>query len=1085
MNGFQFIKRNLVYFRWRNLFLALGISISAAVITGSLMVGDSVKFSLNQMVDYRLGEIDYAIKSGDRFFSFELAARLSENLQTEAAPVLLTEGVGVAGGGRLRIPGVQVLGVSEEFDRMGGSANFYSELEAGEIILSENLAFKLGLKPGDDILMRIKRTSLIPLNAPFVSDADNIVSSRFTIKAIAGKDELGLFNLNNSQTSPFNAFVLHSELCDIMDFENKSNIILLKTDGKHNDKTIFEAIKEEWTLEDAGIKLEKIEELAEYNLRSERVFFDVNISGSLLNNSASFRPYLSYFVNKLASNNSSTPYSFVSTLPSSELKENEVVINSWLANDLGITTGDSLEMEYFIVGPLRELNIDQKTFIVKSVKAIKGRFADKNLMPDLPGLSDAGNCRDWETGVPIKLDDIRDKDEDYWKDYKGIPKAFISINSATQIWGNRFGDYTGFRISSAVNTRENIENMTLSALNPENLGFKVEHLKESGRIAANNGVNFSELFAGLSFFLLAGGVILTVLLFLLNLEGRKEQISILSNFGIPQKKIRKWLFAEGIIIAAAGVLLGILLAVYYNKIVFSALNTIWNEIVRTDVLSIDIKFTSLLAGGLITFFISVLTIYFPLNKFLKSGFRQLQSRNETLKFKSHRGVYQLLSVITGLAGLFLLGLQFINREVVNESVFFLAGGLFLISGLTAFYSKLKLPISDKPGSLSFFNLAIRNLHRNPVRSLIVVILFSLGSFLVLTTGSNRKDLFKNADSLSSGTGGYLFYSESTAPVLYNLNLPEVRYEFGLDSDYEFVQFRKSEGDDASCLNLNKISTPTILGVDPEKLEGRFSFVTSTDFLDENSPWKSLNRELSSRLVPAIADETVIKWSLGMKVGDTLKYLDSNGEELNLLLIGGLAPSIFQGNVIIADKNFLKAFPENSGTKVFLIDGDRNDSTEIFRETSMGLRDFGWDIQLSAARLSEFNSVTNTYLTIFMVLGALGLLLGTIGLAVVLFRSMEDRKQEFAVLRALGFKIKKIKKYIRLEFFSLLIIGSGIGFISAVISTLPALISEHSGSSFKGILLIMLLLLLNGFIWIYGLTAIGLKQGNIIHSLRND
>ena len=74
------------------------------------------------------------------------------------------------------------------------------------------------------------------------------------------------------------------------------------------------------------------------------------------------------------------------------------------------------------------------------------------------------------------------------------------------------------------------------------------------------------------------------------------------------------------------------------------------------------------------------------------------------------------------------------------------------------------------------------------------------------------------------------------------------------------------------------------------------------------PGAHWNRILPGGLIPAIADETVIKWGLGLEVGDTLHYINSNGGTMELLLIGGLAPSVFQGNVIISNQRFLEQFP---------------------------------------------------------------------------------------------------------------------------------------------------------------------------------
>jgi len=323
------------------------------------------------------------------------------------------------------------------------------------------------------------------------------------------------------------------------------------------------------------------------------------------------------------------------------------------------------------------------------------------------------------------------------------------------------------------------------------------------------------------------------------------------------------------------------------------------------------------------------------------------------------------------------------------------------------------------------------------------------------------------------------------PVLQKLNDPQVKYDFGLGDGYSFVQFRKASGDDASCLNLNKIINPQVLGVDPAGLDGRFSFVTRTPYLDENQPWLSLEEELPGGLIPAIADETVIKWGLGLSVGDTLHYTNSNGGSMDLLLIGGLAPSVFQGNVIISNDNFIEQFPESSGTHVFLVDGAVSDTATISSELGRGMRDLGWDMDLTATRLAEFNSVTNAYLSIFMALGALGLLVGTFGLVVVLFRSILERKQELALLKAVGFERRQIRKLVVREYMILLLAGIGTGFASAVVATLPSLINPQTGTSYSSILLWLLVLVINGWIWIELVSRSALKRKSIYSALRND
>jgi len=423
--------------------------------------------------------------------------------------------------------------------------------------------------------------------------------------------------------------------------------------------------------------------------------------------------------------------------------------------------------------------------------------------------------------------------------------------------------------------------------------------------------------------------------------------------------------------------------------------------------------------------------------------------------------------------------------VVNVPLFFGAGGLLLVSSVLCFLWFLGEKQHPSGEEFDLSSLGWKNAARNRTRSMSIVVLFSIGAFLVITTGSNRKDLFRGAGDRTGGTGGFLYYAESTLPVLRQLNDPGVRAETGLEGDYEIVQLRVAEGDDASCLNLNKIVNPRILGVDPGDLEGRFSFVTSSDELDTDCPWCSLEKELDGGVIPALADETVIKWGLGLEVGDTLRYTDSGGGTMELLLVGGMAPTIFQGSVVISNDRFLEHFPESSGTRVFLVEGQMADTAVIASELGRAMRDLGWEMELASVRLAAFNSVTNAYLSIFMVMGALGLLLGTFGLVVVLSRSIQERRQEIGLLKAVGFGRAGIRRLVTREYMILLLAGIATGFVTAIVATLPSIVSVHTGTSFTTILAWLVILLVNGWIWIRLVTWSALRDPDINRRLRND
>ena len=79
MTWLRLILQNLLYFRKANLSILAGVVIGTAVLTGALITGDSVRYSLLRITGDRLGKIRFALHTDDRFFSRELAESLSRD----------------------------------------------------------------------------------------------------------------------------------------------------------------------------------------------------------------------------------------------------------------------------------------------------------------------------------------------------------------------------------------------------------------------------------------------------------------------------------------------------------------------------------------------------------------------------------------------------------------------------------------------------------------------------------------------------------------------------------------------------------------------------------------------------------------------------------------------------------------------------------------------------------------------------------------------------------------------------------------------------------------------------------------------
>jgi putative ABC transport system permease protein len=885
--------------------------------------------------------------------------------------------------------------------------------------------------------------------------------------------------------------------------------VLLVAEGISGEELI-QKLRSSWNLDDVNLAIRENQELNYTELISDRVFVEPAVEQFCLKQVSSSQAIFSYFINEFELNGKQTPYSFVSG--ASSLSGNQIDISEWLAKDLTAKVGDEVKVSYFEVGPLRRLVQKDTTFVVHSIFRMEGEKADPQLAPVIPGLSDAGNCRDWKTGVPVDLKKIRTKDEDYWKAHKGTPKAFVSLETAQKLWGNRFGQSTAIRMDGLK--KAEFENQLLSGLLPSQLGFEVRDVKTDGLAAASGGTDFGGLFIGLSFFVLFAAVLLAFLLFKLYLGFRKTEIGTLTALGFSFPAIRKLFVAEASVFVLAGILLGIPFSIWYNHLILQAINTIWVDIVRTSIVNIHIRPVSLMMGSLIIATMSITAIWLILNSFLKNEIVVLQKGTESKKYHFLQSRKQLntiesngkttashrlpppsvvnsgkLSLRLGLS-LILLSLAILfsmgfRSGEINPEMFFISG-FGLLHGLILIFDfwMRRLAVHEKAMDFSFRSFFLKRIAGERRRNVMIVSFLSVGVFMVVSTGLNRKDLTSNAELPSSGTGGYDFFVETTMPVLFDANTPKGREDLDIPENAQIVQFQLQPGDDASCLNLNKISRPRLIACNPAAFDqrGAFTFATRTDDLDAQHPWLTLNKTLAGDVIPAIADQTVIQWGLMKKVGDTLLYKTEDGKDLKLKLVGGLANSIFQGNVIIAEEHFYRAFPSVSGSNVFLV--DVSDTASVASDLQTGMRNYGPEISRTTDRLLSFYTVENTYLNIFLMLGALGLLIGTLGLGILIFRITFEQIPEYALLLSLGFSKPIIQRMVIREKAFLMIVSVLIGLIPAVLSGLPTLLSSLYASLWIWLPAISVLVILSGAVFSFVAIRMAFKQ-NLVQALRNE
>ncbi|MFP4471939.1 MAG: FtsX-like permease family protein, partial [Bacteroidales bacterium] len=616
MHPLTFIIRSLWYFRRRHLAVFAGTLISAAVLTGALVVGDSVKYSLRQIVEARLGNTAFALQTGDRYVDVALAERIGAELDTRSAPLLMMQGVARNPAGGSELNRVQVIGIDKEFGELTGKN--IPLPRKGEALISTNTAERLNVSAGDFILIRVNESSPIPVNAPFAAETST-VALRLKIAAVLGAEEMGRFSLQSIQSAPFNVFVSMKELSAKLNLENRVNTILLS--GNDLDKKkVKQTFARSWKLTDAGLQIRRLDQ-GFIELTTDRIFIDPPVIKAIENLNLPDKKILTYLVNDLGYNGRHTPYSFVSAatppLIPADLEINETIINQWLADDLGAAAGDTLTFTYYVIGPLRRLDETSRKFVIREVIPVQDYLTGGSLMPDFPGLADAGSCSEWNSSVPIDLDRIRDKDETYWDDHRGTPKALINISAGTEMWGNEFGNFTAIRFSTEDIPAENLQQKLSDALSPSDFGLAFRPVKEEGYYAVEHAVDFAGLFLSLSFFVIAAAVLLTALLFGLAAESRRQEAGILAAVGFRKPSILKIQLTEALLVALLGSVAGAFAGLLYNQLILSALNSVWQDVVRTQMLSVHVNPLSLFTGATISVLIAASIMFFVIRKKLK------------------------------------------------------------------------------------------------------------------------------------------------------------------------------------------------------------------------------------------------------------------------------------------------------------------------------------------------------------------------------------------------------------------------------------------------------------------------------------
>jgi hypothetical protein len=324
-----------------------------------------------------------------------------------------------------------------------------------------------------------------------------------------------------------------------------------------------------------------------------------------------------------------------------------------------------------------------------------------------------------------------------------------------------------------------------------------------------------------------------------------------------------------------------------------------------------------------------------------------------------------------------------------------------------------------------------------------VALLAIGSFLVFSMGANVKGHRVDGADPASGTGGFSHFAQSALPLFNDPTTESGQDAYALmPADVEGLQLtalRMGEGDEASCLNLGAPQQPRLVGVRADGLAGRGSFTFVESLLPDSSPdspWTLLSEWSPGDPVPAVGDAASVTWSLKSAVGESIEVTDGHGGTVEVRIVGAVQDSILQGMLLIPEEAFVHHFPGSSGYRGWLMELDPEREASVIASLEKALAPEGFVVEASVQRLGRFRAVQDTYLRVFQVLGGLGVLLGSIGLALVLLRNAHERRHEWRVLSALGLGPRALRLMLIVEHGGLALLGIVVGMVSALLALVP-------------------------------------------------
>jgi len=904
-----------------HLALAGGAALATAVLAAALLTGDALNRNLRRIALERVGGIRSAVELRGRFVDASLADRLATATGAQVAPILRLSASVLAidaNGAETQVPRVNAYGVDARFFALGGNttesrgrgraptklsssgnvgapprgamvSNTVGAPPRGAILLSRRAMDALGpMNPDASLSLRFEQPSAFPVEMPLGDRrGDRALRRPVQLRGVLPDAALGRFALTANQIPPLNAFVNRAWLADEAGVSNRVNLLLSDAEPANLEAALRKALLPS----DVGVQA-VASTGGVWLVQSDRIYLDEAYTRALSAGTNTPVLALHHLVDAFVAGGTSqiggassasppcleTPYGFITAeSPTADarlgvvpdgMKDDEIVINAWLAKKLRLAVGDPLILRWRRFESDGQLVPDSAIFRVARVIDIAACAPERALLPRFPGLADADRCADWDVGMPLDKEQLNDPDnEAYWKAYGPTPKAFVTLAAGRLMLGTHFGSAMTARFSPETD-KETIRTALCKA-DPKDLGLVVRSLRQDAMQSVGQAMDFRQLFVGMALVLMVSALILTGLLASLGVAHRRAEVGVLRAAGFTPRQVSLLWLAESLPPLAAGVVTGIVAGMGGARLLIWALNRFWSSAVASAQVPFTIGLEACAAAGVAALAMSLLAVHWGVRRALRVQVRELlgdQPEEENCEAGSGWTVWNFaVGMGTAAVAIALLAFSAHASGEAASGIFFGAGLLLMISLLcfarllVQFLNIAPMPmvgrdrnpivlvLRPRPRIRSFededrfaeddiakihakpcvtpekvlrgaiaagpLRAGVLNVARHRGRSLLVMTLLATGSFLVIGTLSMKQDPAANLTRTWSGSGGFGAMVELSIPLPGDKGDEAVRKS--LEAGAVVLPFRVQEGDEAGCLNLNHAVQPRLLGVSPD------------------------------------------------------------------------------------------------------------------------------------------------------------------------------------------------------------------------------------------------------------------------------